>query len=247
MALDSMTFLLHGDSGSGKTRLLDTMPGKRLVFDAEGGISFTDSKKVEWKVSDDWPDPGGDWETAVCEIVDYETIRRGYKRLNRGDHPFDSIGIDSLTELQKRCKDAIVGQSSMEWDDWSALLRRMEGLIRNFRDLKMHPKNPVKCVAFTALTGKREDEGRYRPNVQGALRDSLPGFVDVVGYLYTKTETETGATTHKMLTHLTPSYLAKDRTDKLPPVVKLGTKSKEETKYEITIQDLLDIIFGKDK
>ena len=39
----TFTAVIHGESGAGKSQLADTIPGPRLILDAEGGSEFTPS------------------------------------------------------------------------------------------------------------------------------------------------------------------------------------------------------------
>ena len=183
--METLTFVIHGDPGTGKSWLADTAPGPRLVLDAEGGAKFTPSPKVEWtNVNDAPPELGEGVETVVVKIRDLKTLQSVFTWLNRGQHPFRSVIIDSLSEVQKRAVDEIAGVEQMRTQDWGALLRKGESLVRAFRDLTMHPANPVACVVFVCLTAERGDQKvQQRPYLQGQLGTSLPGFVDVVGYL----------------------------------------------------------------
>ena len=120
---------------------------------------------------------------------------------------------DSLTEIQKRCLDAIVGTDQPRMQDWGELLRHMESLVRQFRDLTMHPIKPLQNVTFITTT-LTDDAGVRRPNVQGALRLSLPQFVDVVGYLEVK-PAQDGSLVRGLMVQPYPGYIAKDRTGRL--------------------------------
>ena len=231
--LRPLSTVIHAESGVGKSWLADTAPAPRLILDAEGGSKFTPSQpKVYWDPMREEPPLGQ--ETVIVFVRDFNTMLRSYEWLNSGRHDFQSVGLDSVTELQKRCKDAIralEGMGGMRIQDWGTLLDDMELLIRQFRDLWQHPIKPVPVTTFITTT-KMDDKGTYRPHVQGALNLSLPYFVDIVGYLYVAT-TDVGSLERRLLVQPAPGFIAKDRTDRLG--------------YEVvnpSIADMLDTIYG---
>lgn len=206
-----ITLVVHGEAGVGKSWLADTAPAPRLIMDAEGGSEWTPSEpKVLWDPQATPPPP--DAETVIVYTRDFATVDRVYQWLNSGQHPFNSVTWDSLTEIQKRCMDQIVGANQLRKQDWGTLLRFMEGTLRQFRDLKMHPVRPLQAEVFIALSNDRgENMPKTRPAVQGSLTTTLPGYVDVVGYLYL--EADENGVSHRWL-QIQPwnNVVAKDRT-----------------------------------
>lgn len=136
-----------------------------------------------------------------------------YSWLRSGQHPFVSVLIDSLMEIQKRTIDEIAGVNQLQTQDWGTLLRRLEHLVRSYRDLTMLADNLVSVVVFTV--GSAEYDGKYEPLLQGALRRTLPYYFDVVGYLFV-TQDEAGNSTRQLLIHPHQNFIAKDGTGKLP-------------------------------
>lgn len=210
----SLSILVHAEAKVGKSWLANTAPAPRLILDAEGGTRFLKGKKVLWDPHKEAPPAAGDWETCVVYVRSYETVHLVYKWLVSGEHPFISLAIDSVTEVQKRCKDALTGADRrMEQQDWGDLLSKIEDLVRKLRDLTFHPTKPLTCVVLVALTKMRE--GKFRPMVQGALAESLPGFPDVVGFMYTETSDVDGTKRKLAIQPVWPTLLAGDRTDLL--------------------------------
>lgn len=207
-----LSTVIHGESGAGKSWLGDTTPGPRLILDAEGGSRFTKSEKTTWDPMLGEPPKGTD--TTIVYIRDFQQMMMAYQWLESGQHDFQSVVLDSVTELQKRCKDAIkAGSTGMRIQDWGTLLDEMELLIRRIRDLWMHPVTPVPVTCFITTT-KMDERNTYRPHVQGALNLSMPYFVDVVGYLHT-VPNEGGGLRRHLLVANAPGFIAKDRTDRL--------------------------------
>lgn len=217
---ETLCALIHGEPGVGKSWLLQTTPGPRLVLDAEGGSRRPkrmgpDGKAirvpfVKWDPTKDAPPELDDWETCLVQTRDFNTVRRAYEWLNSGQHPFRSVGLDSLTEIQKRCKDALAGGETPSERQWGDLLIQMEQLVRQFRDLVFHPTNPLDCVVFLALSVSKMG-AKYKPAVQGALGVSLPGYVDLEGCL-TVSANDDGVPERYMLITPHAEFEAKDRT-----------------------------------
>lgn len=212
----SLTIVIHGESGAGKSWLADTAPAPRLVLDAEGGTGWTQSKKVYWDPLSGSPPPATE-DTCVATIKNFQAMGKVLQWLQSGKHPFKSVVIDSLTEIQKRCLDNVSGTEAMTQQGWGEVLRKMEALVRSFRDLTIPNGTPgLPCVVFVA--GSQVKDGVTRPHLQGQLGNTLPYFVDVVGYLYLK-QNEDGDIVRSLLTAPVGGFAAKDRTGQFGTVV----------------------------
>lgn len=209
----SLSILVHGLSKTGKTWLGDTSPAPRLVLDAEGGNRFTPSRKVVWDPTQAAPPAAdGTWDTCIVYVRDFQTIQQAYQWLAAGQHPFRSVVIDSISEVQQRCVDSLVGIDAMKMQNWGDLLRQMSDLVRKFRDLSIHPFNPLEAIVIIAMT-RKVDGDRYVPYVQGQLATTLPYYIDVTGYFFTE-QTEAGLQ-RRLLVSPHPQFEAGDRTGRL--------------------------------
>lgn len=220
--------LVHADGGVGKSWLGQTTPVPRLVLDAEGGSRTpwrpdhkgdgARQRRVHPDLPADWdprreePPVAGDWDTCHVAVRDFEDVQKAYEWLQSGKHPFKSVILDSLTEIQARCKDSISGTDTPAERDWGLLLIRMQHLVRQFRDLVFHPTNPLDAVVILALT--KDNNGKRSPAVQGALGVTLPGYVDLEGYMFVEVS-DTGDEQRKMLIHPRPGFEAKCRKHEL--------------------------------
>jgi hypothetical protein len=232
---------VHADTKVGKTTLAATAPAPRLLLDAEAAHRFLMVNKVFWNPMDG-PPPAydGTWDTCVTVVRDYATLMNAVHWLQLGQHPFESAIVDSISEIQKRCKDSINGGSpAMDQQLWGQLLWHMESLIRQLRDLTEHPTNPLTAVVLTAMTELRD--GKWKPYVQGQLRTTLPYFIDVVGYLFVKhvsgdDPTQPPRLVRSMLTRQHIQFEAGERVQgRLPEYLENG---------QVNVSWMLDSIFG---
>ena len=123
----------------------------------------------------------GEWESCRVIVREWRTVELVYQWLNMGNHPFRSVVIDSITEIQRRVIDHASGIEQPALNEWGYVLRVMEDHVRKIRDLVEHPIKPIECVCLITLTHLRD--GIFRPFVRGQLELTLPGYVDTVGYM----------------------------------------------------------------
>ncbi|MGH9200747.1 MAG: AAA family ATPase, partial [Vicinamibacterales bacterium] len=209
----ALFIIIHGEAGVGKTRLAATAPAPRLVLDVEQSAEFIPGPKIEWDPQRQDPrELSEDLVTVITHVRDYDTVARVYQWLNSGAHPFNSVIIDSLTELQKRAVDKIAGVNQMREPDWGVLLRYVETDVRQFRDLKTHPIKPVQAIVMTCATSDRQ-HGVVGPHLLGQLGITVKGFPDVVGYLNIRVHQESGWIVRYLQIQPINNIVAKDRTD----------------------------------
>lgn len=211
-----VSFLFYGPSKGGKSTLANTAPAPRLILDAEGGTRFLKGKKVEWDPKNPPPENDGTWETCIVYIRDFSSLSKTYNWLAAGKHPFKSVVLDSVSEAQQRCVDALVGTEQMKLQNWGELFRKMSSLIRNYRDLLIHPTNPVDAVVIIAM--EKEENGKHIPYLQGQVKTTMPYYIDIVGYLKASPD-ESGDMQRMLLVAPHDQFESGDRTDSLPAVV----------------------------
>lgn len=221
MSSESLVICIYGDPGVGKTPTGQTASCPRLIVDTENGTKFLRGPKVYWDpLREALPEVPANG-TCIVQGRDWETFEAVYEVLYSGQHPFRSLVIDSLSELQKRARDKIfaAGEAqgngaadAMSENRWGILLIRMETVVRELRDLSMNPVRPLQTVVLVCL----EDvvNGKKVPLIQGKLGKSLPGFVDVIAHISADL---TGA--RVMETRPTGLAQAKDRSGVLPAVI----------------------------
>lgn len=219
---ESLTVLVHGASKVGKSTLAVSAPAPRLYLDVESASRFLPITRVYWDPAKEAPpECDGTWDTCVVMTRDWGTVEKVYQWLHAGKHCFKSLIIDSISELQGRFLESKAGRNQLTQQQWGDAFRQVSGLVRDIRDLTMHPTNPVECVVMTAIT-KNIDE-KWKPYVQGQLQAVLPYLLDAVLYMWVENETNdlTGesAEIRKVLTRPTPQFEAGERVGGVWPQV----------------------------
>lgn len=182
----AISILVHGPSKVGKTTFAMTAPYPRLLLDVEKASRFLPNKKVKWDPMSGQEPPvaDGTWDTCVVVVHDFETVLKAYEWLKSGRHQFRSVILDSISELQIKAQEGIVGRSKMQTQDWGTLLQRMGGFCRDLRDLTTNPVNPLEAVVITSMS--MTDDGMMKPYLQGQLKHQVPYLYDITGYLFTE-------------------------------------------------------------
>ena len=209
--MSGITVLLHGFAGGGKSTLAGTAPGPRLILDAEGGSDWLAGEKVYWTDVNQAPPAVTDPNTSVIvNVTNTKVLEKVNSWLQSGKHPFNSVVIDSLTEVQKRFIDSIAGTDQMQQQQWGTLLRVLEKFVRDIKDLKVHDIRPLQAVVV--ITGSQNKEGEpVGPQLQGSLAASIPFFFDVVGFAQLVINEEQEIVQHVQILPF-GGVIAKDRT-----------------------------------
>ena len=224
---------------AGKSTLAVTSPAPRLLCDVESASRFLPGKKVYWDPAVEPPPmPDGTWETCIVPTRDWATVEKVYSWLYSGKHGFRTLIIDSISELQSRFIEHTAGRNQLTQQQWGDAYRQVGGLVRDLRDLTMHPTKPMECVVMTAMT--RQIDGKFRPWCQGQLQAVLPYLLDAVGYIYVDQERDelSGTLTEvrRLLTRPTSEYEAGERVGGKWPIV-IDSPN---------ITEMIEAIFGPD-
>lgn len=233
----ALSILVHGESGAGKSTFAVTAPGPQLFLDVESGSRFLQTRKVKWNplAGEAPPEPDGTWDTCVVQVHDFETALKAYDWLKSGRHPFKSVILDSISELQAKAQESINGRAQMQTQHWGQLLSKIAFFCRDLRDLTTHPNNPLEAVVVTAMS--RTQDGVTRPFLQGQVASQVPYWFDISSYLFvdqeTNPETNEVVVVRKLLTTKHPEYEAKSRVPNLPGII-----------AQPNVSSMLESVFG---
>lgn len=238
----SLTMLIYGESKVGKSTLAATAPYPRLMLDVEGGHRFLPIVPIYWDPrASEPPMADGTWDTCIVEVNDYDTVLKAYQWLRSGKHHFRSLIIDSISELQVKLLDKLVGIEQVKMQEWGDVLRQLGSLLRDLRDLTMHPTNPLEAVILTAMA-KPDKNGKYHPYLQGQLAVMAPYFYDILGAVAIDTfpNPEPGQlplSFRRLYVVSTDKYEAGERVQG-----RLGTIVEQEN---LNVGRMLDMVFGE--
>ncbi len=238
----SLTIMVYGEPKVGKSSFAVTAPYPRLMLDVEGGHRFLPINVKYWDpLREEPPVADGTWDTTVVQVRNYEDVLKAFAWLQTGRHQFKSLIIDSISELQVKCMDQIAGTEQLKMQQWGELLRHMGALLRDLRDLTMHPTQPLEAIVLTAMARKGNDDNKYRPYLQGQLAVQAPYFYDVLGALTIETvpnydPSQPPHRVRRMLVERTDQYEAGERVQG-----RLGTVVEQEN---LSVERMLDMIFG---
>lgn len=213
-----LTLVVHAESKVGKTSLGATAPGPVLVLDAEaGGFRFVPGRKIVWDpMREDVPVNDGTWD--ICRVVVKSTlvIKTALDIVRTGKHPFVSIVLDSITEYQAYLKREMDSRGILDQQGWGHVLAELEDLVMAFRD-QVESQQQLKMFMLIAGTEKRDE--KFRPALQGAMKNKLSYKLDVTGYLFTAVDNE-GNTRRGLRVEGTKEIDAGNRLQgTLPPVI----------------------------
>ena len=154
--------LIYGPPKSGKTTFAGT--AKNAVFaSAEGGLLSIAHKRPEFK--------------DIKSIADLTEL---YNFLKKGEHKYNTVVIDSITEINEIIKSDIEKKTgrTVKDEDWDELGKRIRKVLRNFRDLPMH----VVFIAQERYFTNKEKIEKIAPSLNGKSAADIAYFMDVVGY-----------------------------------------------------------------
>lgn len=222
MTHKQLTLLVHGTPKIGKSWLGESCPGPVLVLDGEGSTDYLKRKnRTVWNPQEPPPTGLTKDDLVVVRALDWNTVVLVTQWLQSGKHEFNSFVVDTLTELQKKCKATISASGFDDTRQWGQLLEKMELYARQWAELVDHKTKPLYAVVVISQTV--EDKSKtQRPDVQGGLSRSLGSFFDVIGYLRPRFEDGQLLPTRELVIAPYPGIEAGDRTDDLTSFYKNG-------------------------
>lgn len=175
--LDSfVSMVTYGRSGTGKTTFASTWPKPMLVLDIkdDGTDSIKDVDGVDVLTINNWDD--------------FEKI---FWFLKSGDHEYKSIHVDTVTQLQDKCKDHVTkGARMVTQNQWGEISGLMGTWLMNYRDLTEDGIH-VHFTAQDRLTESDTDDDEddlidpvVGPRLSPSVASKLNAAVKVIGNTY---------------------------------------------------------------
>ena len=196
VSTDGVKFLVYGAAGSGKTRLIATLP-EPVILSAEGGLLSLADSQIPFIAIDSLPAMA----EAYLWLVESDEAKK-----------FKSVAIDSLSEIAETCLNAEKKVAKDPRQAYGAMSDQIGEYVRKFRDL------PGRNVYMSAKLDRAQDEtGRmlYAPSMPGIKTGlALPYYYDEVLALRVETG-EDGTVNRALMTTTDGLWTAKDRSGKL--------------------------------
>lgn len=221
-----LKMIIQGIPGTGKTTLAATAPNV-LVLDVDDGLESV----AGWDISY-VPIGREEGHTVTKDMTEV------YKFLLTGEHPYETVVIDTISELQAKLVEQLQREihaasgrdlDTMTLQDWGKITSQTRRLVRAFVDLPMH----VILVAQTELITDDSSRIQYLPLLTPKARISVMAMVGTIGYMGVKHGKEGEDTKRILLTQPHDRYYAKCRFRQLPAQLE-----------NPTIPQMLDIIWG---
>lgn len=207
--------LTYGESGHGKTMLTATLP-RPLLISAESGLLSLTRANIERVFGPNRPDICYDIPTITVSTI--QDVEQAYAYItnpaNNMRAQFDSIALDSLTEIAEQCLNNAKRSVKDPRQAYGELISQMQTLVRSFRDIQGFN------VYMSAKMSRNKDEAigttSFGPSMPGSkLGPELPYFFDEVFKLAIGKDPNTQQDFRYLLTQPDMQNVAKDRSGAL--------------------------------
>lgn len=198
----SILMVVYGEGGVGKTTFAATAP-RPIIADCENGSKYFGLRGIEAEVAliESWGDMQEFLEIALTDN-------------------YDTVIIDPIGELMEKLIRYMItkADSKLVQKDGNPTMAGWGWLKQTMRTFLKVMRDSGKNIIIVAHVQEKDDEGRIvkRPMVATKLSEELVNLVDVVGYMTTVNDAESGET--KRVIIVDPSsdkFVAKDRTGRL--------------------------------
>ncbi len=199
---DKCKALVHANSGAGKSTLGASVKNPIIALCERQALRAIRRRNPDATI----------WMVESTEDLRNLLIDLKMQTTN-GTCPFDTVVLDSLTEMQSILKREILKKGSSTRDsltvgEWGMVIDRTTDVVRSFRDLPLHVL--VLCRSEESFV----DDSRFvRPSLNGKkLPNDIAGFFNIVGYGYKKLNAE-GSVIHRVLFDGVEGFLTKGDPD----------------------------------
>lgn len=207
--------LVYGEAGFGKTMLTATLP-RPLLISAESGLLSLTKANIERVYGAGRADIC--YDIPTIKVTSIQDVEQAFLFItnpaNNAKEQFDSIALDSLTEIAEQCLNNAKRTVKDPRQAYGELIEKMQTLIRSFRDI------PGYNVYMSSKMSRNKDEGTgitmYGPSMPGAkLGPELPYFFDEVFKVGIGKDQNTQQDFRYLLTQPDMQNIAKDRSGML--------------------------------
>ncbi len=131
-----------------------------------------------------------------------------YKFLKAGDHEYQTLVIDSLTEINDIIRSELEKTNKeMTHKQRGQLSTKIKGIIRGIKELPMH------VIIICQEKAETDDDGKVTkvgPMLNGKNATEIAYLMDIVGYMYVTSTNE-----RRITTAANEKLMSKDRTGKI--------------------------------
>lgn len=182
--------VIYWPSGSGKTTFGSTAP-KPVFASSENWLLSIAEKSPDY-----------------VEIKSLKDLKDFLKDLQKEDHWFQSVVIDSITDINEIIKTEIETRTwrQMQLQDWGKVAKEIKSILRGFKALPMH-------TIFIAQEQNVKDEEKIAkivPSLNWKAASEIAYYMDIVAYTFIDKTWK-----HQVITTPSPTLLTKDRTNKI--------------------------------
>lgn len=199
----SILMVVYGHGGVGKTTFAASAPNP-IIADCENGSKYFGLRGISADVAviESWADMKEFAEVAV-----------------RNDK-YDTIVIDPIGELMEKLNKYMISHADTKLvqKDGAPTMAGWGWLKKTMRDYLKLLRDSGKNVVIIAHVEEKDDDGRLvkRPMVATKLSDELVNMVDIVGYMTTASDPESGGMKRVIVVDPdSDKFVAKDRTGRL--------------------------------
>jgi hypothetical protein len=213
--IHGIKIMVYSKAGIGKTMLIATAPNPILIS-AESGLLSLKKENIERVFGPDDPDITYNLPVIVIKtIADLVEAYEWCAHSAEANH-FDTIGIDSLSEIAEVVLDNAKKQVKDKRQAYGELLEQMNDTIRKFRDLK--GKNVYVVTKQEYSKDEATGAQMYGPSLPGSkLSQGIAYFYDIVCHMGIAKTTD-GDSYRYLRTQPDLQYEAKDRSGALEEI-----------------------------
>lgn len=168
-----LNLLLYGPSGAGKTTFAGSAK-KVLFIDVEQGTTALAAQ--------------GRRDIDVWSISEFEEIWETYEHLRRNPADYDTVAIDSYTDLAAKGLEDVVTEAeerdprrltdAAELRDHGRVSLKLGKVLRRFRDLS------INLILICTERDPSDRDPRTGPHIPESLAKQALGYMDMAGYMF---------------------------------------------------------------